>query len=1011
MVNVFGNGTLKESANRAQSYFPQLRFEYPSPETQCISFLGEYDPASGLRIADNFDANLGGYVLDGKYVTTNVASDVEMGRIERSKRCDNDFRSDFRERKDYRLPLRSLSARQKAADKAPPQDRCPNTVENEGRRAALFHFSEGQAYSAVTDFRTRIFSDGLIDAIGLDPEIATNLKTRQFRPNLVVPAGYSASTSIKLERPKITIVESADPFDMTRDLVENTLSIPQLILDESRTHSLIISKAFDPEFILLGYGALLSKLVTATSTVMLEDNSFSSSSCQGSPPQGTSCRFTRDITPILPEALGLYSAYLPKKNPEILNYSWWASRVWNSVPCGMRRQDSSRCDQGVTLDNVMMFDESVTDPFDIKRKVFPFTVPGYAEWDRGPMNRDTAALFIASLFYYLDHDVGFGAEKSFSLFLKTLSLITDKHMPIRGNLRPLPLRRFGRLALEAARRLWPDPLDPSRSVYSGILENNWLLAKGIVTQAAFLCSEIDEPGCCSTPGPDCRPLADPLMRVDYYLAPGIGTYPNNFMVDDREHYQNGPVPGFGSPNPESHPTESDNHGYYAVWWNAYRPDFEYEPKYVAYQFHGASRYGPCDHLGLGDGGYDTHGRNADTGSVLWEAHDDDLSNLVVFFPNTPLYWQRYRGRCESDAQGYYTEDVSPFGFKVIKAIPEGFSIKVTRKGPAGNYLNYRLEPVDPSMSSADTYRWLITKYSGGLRNVTKTNITIEPGAGNQFGRIVNLVLEKDQPVQLRIERNRRGKIDFLELTDRSTDLDRKKGEAFYRDLRPAIPRRFGFNRAGESDWDTIFNACDPSSRDAFNQKIIRRVGATWFTPNVAGLQASSLSAVVGGIVGAGNPGGIVDPGHFSWQVDIHSSIALWRKCVMNSEGCKGDVFSHVFSAPSNDGTAIPFGFRNLAERTYKVTFDLGSLPGTVALAGNHEYVISLHAESDTHNNGSLCIMESDIGKVISHAGSSPESDLIFLGGKQWKTLFDYRKSSGAFAPTRFAMSLEAVETQ
>jgi hypothetical protein len=118
------------------------------------------------------------------------------------------------------------------------------------------------------------------------------------------------------------------------------------------------------------------------------------------------------------------------------------------------------------------------------------------------------------------------------------------------------------------------------------------------------------------------------------------------------------------------------------------------------------------------------------------------------------------------------EDVKPFGFRVIRAVSDGFSFTVQRLGEMATNLQYRLSIVDPSLASVGpaTYTWTVTNHLGAVTTLTGTN--------------ADITVTRDEPFTLSITRTRGPKVDTLTWRERANDLDRNNGQAFVRNLVP-----------------------------------------------------------------------------------------------------------------------------------------------------------------------------------------------------------------------------------
>lgn len=125
--------------------------------------------------------------------------------------------------------------------------------------------------------------------------------------------------------------------------------------------------------------------------------------------------------------------------------------------------------------------------------------------------------------------------------------------------------------------------------------------------------------------------------------------------------------------------------------------------------------------------------------------------------------------------GYYAEDVKPFGFRVIKATPNGFSFTVASVSETETNKTYALTVVDPSISALGpaTYSWAFEDYLGNIQE--------------EVGSTVHYTALKDQPFTINIARSRGNQTDTLTLRERGNDLDRSGGNAFVRNLIPPPP--------------------------------------------------------------------------------------------------------------------------------------------------------------------------------------------------------------------------------
>lgn len=131
-------------------------------------------------------------------------------------------------------------------------------------------------------------------------------------------------------------------------------------------------------------------------------------------------------------------AYRYSNNTNVYAEWYFAQRRWTHQPCG---GTFVRCDQGISLRNVLMHDEAVTSG----DGVFPDTVyPSGISVTQGPLGSDLAAFFFAGLFYDVAHEAGLGVHKADLLFWKTLSVITDTN-----SFNTYTMRMFGSNVMDA----------------------------------------------------------------------------------------------------------------------------------------------------------------------------------------------------------------------------------------------------------------------------------------------------------------------------------------------------------------------------------------------------------------------------------------------------------------------------------------------------------------------------------------------------------------------------------
>ena len=422
-------------------------------------------------------------------------------------------------------------------------------------------------------------------------------------------------------------------------------------------------------------------------------------------------------------ALSDWTAYRYAGSVEIYKQSYYAYRTWAGRLCG---GTNIPCDKGNNIRNVMMFDEANTS----SDGVFPFTYPSGLVSEDGPVGKDLATLYIDGILYDIANEAGLGLHKTDLLIWKSISLISNNVA--------YPMRSFGATVQQAARALWPDPR-PGRaglSLYEEDL-NDVLTSRGIPVNG----------------------VAD--FRTNLPVAIGDPTTLDKNVAN-----------GFGSSHPDSQPNVN-SYGIKNSFNNGHLQPGASSSDYVAYQFYKHSKYDPCDKLVLTDGTFNqSNGNYNNDGTFYTELDDRTLGNLVFLAPGNHIRWNRVRMRCPNEAAGFYTEDVRPFGFRVIKATPNGFSFTASALSETATNKTYQPTIVDPSVTTlgAATYVWSATNYDG-----TATTAT---------GSAVQYTALKDQPFTMSIARTRASKIDTLILRERGNDLDRNGGNEFVRNLVP-----------------------------------------------------------------------------------------------------------------------------------------------------------------------------------------------------------------------------------
>ena len=527
-------------------------------------------------------------------------------------------------------------------------------------REAVIWSSEVQLYYDLNDYRTRFLNGAFIDELDLPPEIATNLKHRQYRPDLNL--GSSPTPRVPLLR----AIENNVAGGIGLFPIGNAMNV------NSRTRGpgypdVPLSIAYDTGLSMGDYLGLVAFWVLGTNT------GFPPESFWGEITDGSWRDWRLNMLPALNDGISAWGAYRYSGDPEIYSYAYYAVRIWGGRPCG---GTNIPCDKAEDVRNVMMFDEANTS----KDGVFPYTTPTWisTSGNDGPNGSDLACLYIAAIFYDLANDAGLGMHKADLLIWKTLSLITNNVT--------FPMRAFGAKVQEAARALWPDPR-PGRAGLSRYEEDvaDVLTSRGIPLNG----------------------VAD--FRTNLPVA--IGKFPETLDVTSTS--------GFGSGHPNSQPN-ANSYGAKNIFDNGYTQTNATGQDYVAYQFYKHSKYGPCDKLALTDGtftvvtGPPVNWYYNSNGTYYLELTDRELGNLVLLAPSNHIRFMTIRQRCPNEATGFYAEDVRPFGFRVIQATPNGFSFTASSLSETTTNKTYQLTIVDPSVNTlgAASYAWSFTNHLG-----------------------------------------------------------------------------------------------------------------------------------------------------------------------------------------------------------------------------------------------------------------------------------------------------------
>lgn len=434
----------------------------------------------------------------------------------------------------------------------------------------------------------------------------------------------------------------------------------------------------------------------------------------------------------LNNGLSTWVAYMHDGNPDVYKYASYVIRQVGARPCGTITNNVvwtnyanqvftnyggfPDCFKGNNIRNVMMYDETNTThgtyPFGALVGLQPPTGSNYD----GPISWDLAGIYFGAIFYDISQEVGLGDAKANLLIWKTFSIIDVCDT--------FPMRNFATYVLAAANLLWPDAAHPGQSIYDTQLKDV-LRSRGIAIGAE----------------------SDFRQNLPAPIGPVRKASANQF----------------GSSIPESHPT-TGSYGFFNYFENSYTQPGTATNDYVVYQFYKHSKYGPCDKLIVTDGTFTDLGSTNFSydanGSYYHELQDRELGNLLLMVPGATIDFVRLRQRCFNEHDGFYPEDVRPFGFRVIQAVTNGFVWKTTRLYSSSSNIMYQFEIVDPSQTTLGpaTYSWTFTDPTGNSNQLS--------------GATAYASVAKEQPLQITVSRVRGGQTNTITMSEPSNGLDK-----------------------------------------------------------------------------------------------------------------------------------------------------------------------------------------------------------------------------------------------
>lgn len=896
---------------------------YDTTLTQvCLTNLGNYNPETGVRTTTNYDAARRAWVLNGKYLQTDVQTLAPT------------------------FPRLGSPTNTFVVNPAGGAGFTP--------RLATVAGSEVHLYYYINDYRSRFLNAAFVNGLSLGTDFTSNLLNRQFRPDL--------QGLVNARLPKFIPQELTTVGLWSSDSTTNNFTSPtqqrSVVTDSLNTIAL------DPDFVIGEYSGVASNWVTNGTARWPVD-----------PTWGTvgNTSWRTDIRPALLEGFKLWNAYRYTGHKELYKYAITVLRRWSGYSCGGTSRPA--CDKGWDIDNSMMYldtaDPVLNNPSNPgwpaansdDTLLFPFLVrSGVGTGHFGPQNGSLGGMFIAAVFYDISNEVGLGDFKADQLFWKTISLIDPAQS--------ISMTTFGQRVQAAARSLWPTPGNPALSLYEqdlvDVLSSRGIRMNGVANFTDNIPAAI---GTAANPGP------------------GALTNPN--------------AQGLGSALPESQRNSSTGYNFLSYFSNSYNVATA-GTQYTTYQFYKYSKYGACDSLDLTNGTINTVSTNNPVmnydGSLAVRYTGRSLGNMLLSSPGTSLTFLRRRQSCVTDADGYYPKDTRPLGFRVVKAIPNGFTYAVQRIGDvAGNRIAYRLTIIDPSLTLTGpntgpaTYSWRFTEYDGNVANFT--------------GQVVTYNALKDQPFTLFVERNRGGQLDNISLRERGNDLDRNSGRQFNQDFwNPGYPVGF----------DTLINRRMVEGHGSYNSALNPVGGAfgvqgrRWTTPN-ATVQPLRFSSVAHGLGSGNNQGG---PYHFDQAVYYNACIWGSRDNVTNFPGCHSDQASGDYEVQlpfTQVGIDLNNPFAVVTAGGYPGYLWTANYPADWRLQPNREYYFGSHISASVINNGYSYNVCSYVQAAGTAGQANDRSD--WLAGANWsgqsgapnpQTMRSYLSSAGSVSNCTYA---------
>lgn len=792
-------------------------------------------------------------------------------------------------------------------------------------REATLKSSQAHLYYYVNNYRKQYINDTFVASLGLSSTAAANIQTMQYNPNL---AGIVNARLPWFYANELTSVAQSTANAAQNDFFSSSKQ-------RSTTSDPLDSLAFDPDYVISLYTGVVSNWITTGTAQWPSDPTWGNVG---------NTSWQTDIRPAILEGFKAWNAYRATGHTEINKYAMTVLRRWSGYTCGT--VSTPACDKGWNIDNAMMYldnaNPAVNNPSNPGWPVsssddtllFPFIVrSGVGTNHFGPQNGSLGGLFIAAIFYDISKEIGLGDYKADQLFWKVISSIDP------GN--PINMTNFGISIQQAARSLWPTTDDPNASWYEqdlvDLLSSRGIRVNGVTNFINNIPAQI---GTTANPGPGTLVTAS--------------------------------TSGVGSSIPESQRNSTTGYNFLNYFFNTYNVT-TLGTQYVTYQFYKYSRYAACDALDLTNGTINNVSTanpimNYD-GSMSVSYKNKSMANMLLLVPGNSLTFMRRRQSCVSEKDGYYTEDIRPTGFRVLKAIPNGFTVSVQKTGTSNGRNNYILDIIDPSITLTGpntgpaSYTWTFTEFNG--------TTVVESGEQVSYSALL------DQPFTISIDRVRGTDTDNLTLRERGNDFDRNNGKQFNQDY---------WNAGYPVGFDTIINRRMVEGHGSYNSAL-NPVGAafgvqahSWTTPNQL-VKPLRFSAVSHGLGSGSNLGGA-----YQFQNANYYNACIWgaRANVTNYPGCHTDTIlddseMQIPFAQTGIDLANPFAIVTasaLPAHLWTVQY-----PDTWRLQANTEYHFAGHISASVVNNGysyNVCSLTQAAG-----VAGQPSDRSDWLAGANW----------------------------